>query len=168
MGSTEVTYRTVDSPIGELLLATTDVGLVRVAFDSEGFDEVLQELSEKVGPLVLRASESLDVAAAEVAEYFARSRTSFDLPLDLRLISGFRREVVAHLMQIPYGKTESYAEVATAVGSPQAVRAVGGACAHNPLPLVVPCHRVVRTDGKPGGYLGGADVKDYLLAFESA
>jgi methylated-DNA-[protein]-cysteine S-methyltransferase len=101
-------------------------------------------------------------------EYFAGRRTAFDIALDLRLSTGFRRAVLAHLPEIGYGRTESYAQVATAAGSPKAVRAVGTACARNPLPVVVPCHRVVRSDGSFGGYVGGPDAKQTLLSLETA
>src|SRR5690606_33051107 len=110
----------------------------------------------------------LDGAARELDEYFEGRRRSFDLPLDLRLSTGFRREVVNHLPSIGYGRTESYAQVAAAAGHPRAVRAVGSACATNPLPVVVPCHRVVRSDGTLGGYLGGPEAKTALLALEHA
>jgi methylated-DNA-[protein]-cysteine S-methyltransferase len=164
----DVAYRTVDSPVGTLLLAATPQGLVRVAYDREDHDAVLQRLADRVSPRVLRAPARLDEAARELDEYFTGRRRGFDLALDLRLAHGFRRAVLAHLRQIAYGSTESYAVVAAAAGSPAAVRAVGTACATNPLPLVVPCHRVVRSDGSPGQYIGGADVKQVLLGMESA
>src|SRR5207247_11158259 len=112
--------------------------------------------------------DRLDPAARELEEYFAGRRTAFDLPLDMRLARGFRRTVLAHLPEIGYGHTASYAAVATAAGSPRAVRAVGTACATNPLPVVVPCHRVVRSDGTIGQYVGGVEAKHMLLALESA
>ena len=154
-GVLDIAYRTVDSPVGTLLLAATDEGLIRVAFDREDHDAVLVSLAEKVSPRIMLAPGRLDRAARELDEYFAGSRRAFDLPLDFRLSSGFRRSVLAHLPEIGYGRTESYAQVAAAAGSPRAVRAVGSACATNPLPLVVPCHRVVRSDGSFGGYRGG-------------
>jgi methylated-DNA-[protein]-cysteine S-methyltransferase len=167
-GVLDVAYRTIDSPVGELLLAATGAGLVRVAFPVQGFDDVLAGLAANVSPRVLRAPARLDAAARQLAEYFTGRRTVFDLPLDLRLATGFRRAVLDHLPRIAYGRTESYAQVATAAGSPKAVRAVGTACARNPLPLVVPCHRVVRSDGSYGEYAGGADVKRTLLRMEAA
>jgi methylated-DNA-[protein]-cysteine S-methyltransferase len=106
--------------------------------------------------------------ARQLDEYFAHRRRVFDVPLDLRLSKGFRRSVLAHLQQIPYGMTESYAQVATAAGSPRAACAVGTACATNPVPIVVPCHRVVRSDGSFGGYAGGPDAKQTLLMLEAA
>jgi methylated-DNA-[protein]-cysteine S-methyltransferase len=166
-GVLDIAYRTVDSPVGTLLLAATDDGLIRVAFDREDHDAVLVSLAEKVSPRIMLAPGRLDRAAGELDEYFAGTRRAFDLPLDFRLSSGFRRSVLAHLPEIGYGRTESYAQVATAAGSPRAVRAVGSACATNPLPLVVPCHRVVRSDGSFGGYRGGPEAKRLLLSLES-
>ena len=166
-GILDIVYRTVDSPVGTLLLAATDEGLVRVAFDREDHDAVLVSLAEKVSPRIMLAPGRLDRAARELDEYFAGGRRAFDLPLDFRLSSGFRRSVLAHLPDIAYGRTESYAQVAAAAGSPRAVRAVGSACASNPLPLVVPCHRVVRSDGSFGGYRGGPEAKRLLLTLES-
>ncbi|MGH3098059.1 MAG: methylated-DNA--[protein]-cysteine S-methyltransferase [Streptosporangiales bacterium] len=167
-GILDVAYRTVDTPVGTLLLAATEQGLVRVAYPLEGEDAVLQKLADAVSPRVLHAPGRLDEVARELEEYFGGWRTTFDLPLDLRLAHGFRRTVLAHLPAIAYGHTESYGEVATAVGNPRAVRAVGSACATNPLPVVVPCHRVVRSDGSVGGYAGGTEAKHTLLSLESA
>jgi methylated-DNA-[protein]-cysteine S-methyltransferase len=162
----DVAYRTLDTAVGTLLLAATPVGLVRVAYDVEGHDAVLAALAERVSPRILRAPARLDVTARELDEYFAGTRRAFDVPLDRRLSSGFRAEVLAHLPEIGYGHTESYAQVAAAAGRAKAVRAVGTACATNPLPVVVPCHRVVRADGSWGGYVGGPDAKRALLTLE--
>ena len=167
-GLLDVAYRTLDSPIGALLLAATEQGLVRVAFENEQHERVLEGLAEELSPRILAAPGRLDAAARELDEYFAGARRHFDLPLDLALARGFRRSVLEQLRRIEYGRTASYAAVAAAAGSPRAVRAVGTACATNPLPLVVPCHRVVRSDGGLGGYRGGADAKRVLLALESA
>ncbi len=167
-GLLDVAYRTVDSPVGTLLLAATPLGLTRVAYEREGHDAVLSRLAEQVSPRVLHAPARLDGAARELDEYFAGRRRVFDLPLDMRLAHGFRRTVLTHLRDIAYGSTESYAVVAAAAGSPAAVRAVGTACANNPLPVVVPCHRVVRSDGSSGQYLGGPEVKRQLLSLERA
>jgi methylated-DNA-[protein]-cysteine S-methyltransferase len=167
-GLLDVAYRTVDSPVGTLLLAATPLGLTRVAYEREGHDAVLSRLAEQVSPRVLHAPARLDGAARELDEYFAGRRRVFDLPLDMRLAHGFRRTVLTHLRDIAYGSTESYAVVAAAAGSPAAVRAVGTACANNPLPLVVPCHRVVRSVGSSGQYLGGPEVKRQLLSLERA
>ncbi|SDC46133.1 methylated-DNA-[protein]-cysteine S-methyltransferase [Mycolicibacterium neoaurum] len=168
-GTLDVAYRTVDTAVGPLLLAATPAGLVRVAFLAHDAEEAeLGRLAAKVSPRVLRAPARLDDAAAQIEQYLAGDRTAFDLPLDLRLTAGFRRQVVEHLRDIGYGRRESYADVAAAVGNPKAVRAVGSACGHNPLPLVIPCHRVVRTDGSIGQYAGGAEIKATLLALEAA
>ncbi len=167
-GLVDVAYRVIDSPVGPLLLAATDVGLVRVAFAREGHDAVLESLASSVSARIFRAPARLDATARELDEYFARRRRLFDLPLDFRLASGFRREVLARLPGIAYGHTASYAEVAALTSSPRAVRAVGSACARNPLPLVVPCHRVVRSDGSRGAYVGGAEAKAQLLDLEMA
>ena len=167
-GLLDIAYRTVDTPIGALLLARTEVGLMRVAFAVEGHDAVLDKLADTVSPRILRAPAGLDDTARQLDEYFAHQRTGFDVAMDLRLAQGFRRTVVEHLREIGYGKRESYADVATAVGSPRAVRAVGTACARNPLPVVIPCHRVVRSDGSPGQYAGGAATKLTLLDFEGS
>ncbi len=167
-GVLDVAYRVIDSPVGALLLAATDQGLIRVAFALEDHDAVLQSLADKVSPRILRASGRLDPAARELDEYFAGRRHAFDLPLDWRLSGGFRRTVLNHLPEIGYGHTASYSAVAQLAGNPGAVRAVGTACAKNPLPVVVPCHRVVRSDGAMGGYLGGPAAKRLLLDLEAA
>jgi methylated-DNA-[protein]-cysteine S-methyltransferase len=164
----DVAYRTVDSPVGLLLLAATERGLVKVSFEREGHDEVLDRLAATVSPRILRAPRRLDAAAHELDEYFAGRRHQFGLPLDLQLAHGFRRAVIEHLRDIGYGHTESYADVAQACGSPRAVRAVGTACATNPLPLVLPCHRVVRSDGSLGRYGGGDEAKRWLIDLEAA
>ncbi|MFJ2647749.1 methylated-DNA--[protein]-cysteine S-methyltransferase [Streptomyces sp. NPDC087420] len=167
-GILDVAYRTLDTPAGNLLLAATEQGLVKVAYAVQDHTEVLQKLAETIGPRILRAPARLDEASRQIDEYFAGRRKRFDLPLDWRLSKGFRRDVLSHLGQIGYGHTESYAEVAVASGSPRAVRAVGTACATNPLPVVVPCHRVVRSDGSAGQYVGGVDAKHILLTLETA
>src|SRR5882757_3974722 len=140
----DVAYRTIDSPVGTLLLAATTTGLVRVAYDVEGHDAVLAGLADRISPRVLRAPARLDNAARQIDEYFAKRRTVFEVPVDLRLAEGFRRSVIEHL------------------------RAVGTACAHNPLPVVIPCHRVVRSDGSTGQYVGGPLAKSTLLDLETA
>lgn len=163
----DVAYTTLDSPVGRLLLAATPRGLVRIAFETEESDAVLAGLAEAVSPRVLRAPARLDPVARELDEYFAGRRTAFDLPVDLRLTRGFRREVVETLRDIPFGARASYAALAARTGRPRAVRAVATACATNPVPLVVPCHRVVRSDGRPGEYRGGAAAKLVLLDLEA-
>ncbi|WP_338595840.1 methylated-DNA--[protein]-cysteine S-methyltransferase [Saccharopolyspora sp. SCSIO 74807] len=166
-GVLDIAYRTLDTPVGPLLLAATEQGLLRVAYASEGHAAVLESLAETVSPRVLSAPQRLEAASGQLDEYFAGRRRRFELPLDLRLANGFRRAVLTHLPEIGYGETASYARVAAAAGSPKAVRAVGTACARNPLPVVVPCHRVVRSDGSFGGYLGGPEAKRSLLALEA-
>jgi methylated-DNA-[protein]-cysteine S-methyltransferase len=167
-GILDIAYQTVDSPVGPLLLAATDLGLVRVAYASEDHDKVLQALADRISPRILRAPARLDIAARELEEYFTGRRHSFDVPLDWRLAAGFRSTVLHHLPEIGYGHTATYAAVAQLAGNPKAVRAVGTACATNPLPVIVPCHRVVRSDGGLGGYLGGVDAKRTLLTLEAA
>jgi methylated-DNA-[protein]-cysteine S-methyltransferase len=167
-GLLDVAYRTVDSPVGPLLLAATPRGLVRVAYGIEGHDRVLETLAGSLSPRVLLAPRRLDAAARELEEYFGGQRRAFDLPLDRSLSSGFRLLVQQSLPSIGYGQTRSYREVAELVGNPKAVRAVGTACATNPLPVVVPCHRVLKADGTPGGYVGGPAAKLTLLDLEAA
>jgi len=167
-GILDVAYRTADSPVGPLLLAATEAGLVRVAYASEDHDAVLQALADRISPRVLNAPARLDAAARELGEYFTGQRRRFDLPLDWRLSAGFRRAVLSHLAEIGYGHTASYAEVARLAGNPKAVRAAATACATNPLPVIVPCHRVIYSDGRIGRYLGGPDAKRTLLTLEAA
>ena len=165
-GILDVAYRTIDTPLGALLLAATETGLVRVAYAREDHDVVLEQLTHRISPRVLRVPGRLDAAAREIEEYFEGGRYVFDLPLDLQLASGFRRTVLTHLPDIAYGTTASYAALAAAAGNPRAVRAAGTACATNPLPVVVPCHRVVRSDGGLGQYVGGTEAKRALLTLE--
>lgn len=166
-GLVEVAVARTDSPIGTLTLAATPEGLVRVGFPRET-DTILDELAEEVSPRVVELPRRLDLARRELDEYFAGRRTMFDLAVDLRLAHGFRRQVLELLhTEITFGETCSYAELAAMAGSPRAHRAVGSAMATNPVPIVVPCHRVLRTGGALGGYGGGLDVKRYLLALES-
>jgi methylated-DNA-[protein]-cysteine S-methyltransferase len=168
-GILDVAYRTLDTPVGTLLLAATEQGLVRVAYASENHDAVLQTLADRISPRVLSAPARLDTVAAELGEYFAGRRRSFDVPLDWRLSAGFRRTVLSQLAAgVGYGHTVTYAKIAQLAGNPKAVRAAATACATNPLPVVVPCHRVVLTGGGLGRYLGGADAKRALLTLEGA
>jgi methylated-DNA-[protein]-cysteine S-methyltransferase len=166
-GVLDVAYRVTDTPVGSLLLAATEQGLVRVAYPAQGHDAALAQLARMISPRILAAPGRLDAAACQLEEYFTGRRQVFDLPLDLRLSTGFRRLVLAYLPQIRYGQTESYAQVAAGAGSPRAVRAAGTACATNPLPIVVPCHRVIRSDGSAGPYAGGPEAKRTLLALEA-
>jgi methylated-DNA-[protein]-cysteine S-methyltransferase len=167
-GVLDLAYRTVDSPLGSLLLAATPSGLVQVAFEREDHEEVLDRLAKAISPRILRAPLRLEAAARQLDEYFAGRRHRFDVDVDLSLARGFRRTVLDHLRNIGYGTTATYATIAAASGSPGAVRAVGTACARNPVPVVVPCHRVVRSDGSAGGYRGGPEAKQLLLALEAA
>lgn len=167
-GLLDIAYRTVDTPVGSLLLAASERGLLRVVYPNVGHDSALTALATEVSPRILHAPGRLDEVAHQLDEYFAGRRRAFDVPLDLRLATGFRRAVLAHLPEIGYGHTASYAAVAEAAGSPRAVRAVGTACATNPVPVVLPCHRVVRSDGSSGGYVGGTSAKQTLLTLEAA
>lgn len=164
----EIAYRVVDSPVGSLLLAATEDGLVRLAFAAEDRTAVLDRLAWDLDGRVVERPERLAVAKEQIEEYFAGGRRQFDLPLDLSGAFGWRRAILDRLPAIAYGETASYGEVAAAVERPGAARAVGTACATNPLPIVIPCHRVVRGDGTIGGYLGGPGAKRVLLALEAA
>ncbi|HLR55524.1 MAG TPA: methylated-DNA--[protein]-cysteine S-methyltransferase [Actinomycetales bacterium] len=161
----KVSYTEIDSPIGPLLVAATQVGLIRVVFDNGQWDAALEDLGRRVGPVV-EGRAPLAAVLEQLDEYFDGQRQEFTIDVDLRLANGFRRTALEHLRTIPYGETESYAEVAEAAGSPRAMRAVGSACANNPIPLVIPCHRVVRSDGTLGGYGGGLKIKSTLLEME--
>jgi len=165
-GVLDVAYRTLDTPLGGLLLAGTERGLVKVAYAVQDHEQVLEELAATISPRVLLAPSRLDAAAREVEEYLAGLRRTFDLPLDLRLARGFRRDVLTHLQDIGFGQTASYAALAAAAGSPKAFRAAGSACATNPLPIVVPCHRAILSNGRLGQYVGGLDAKRTLLTLE--
>ena len=163
----DIAYRTVDSAVGPLLLAATPLGLLRVAFANESHDSVLQNLSQRISPRILEAPTRLDPVARQLEEFFTGLRHSFDVALDWSLSQGFRRTVLEHLnTDVGYGTTTSYASLARLSGSPKAVRAVGTACATNPIPIVVPCHRVIRSDGAVGSYRGGPAAKRVLLDLE--
>jgi methylated-DNA-[protein]-cysteine S-methyltransferase len=164
----DIAYATADSPIGPLLVAATPSGLVRLGFQGEDRDAILVELAERVSPRVLEAPARLDAARRELDEYFEGRRDHFDVPVDWQLSRGFRRTVLERLhADVGYGRTVSYLELATMVGNPKASRAVGSAMATNPIPIVVPCHRVLRTGGQLGGYGGGLPAKIRLLELES-
>jgi methylated-DNA-[protein]-cysteine S-methyltransferase len=165
-GLLDVAYATADSPFGQLLLAQTPTGLVRLGLPSQDYDELLADLAERVSPRVVEAPAQLDEARRELDLYFEGKLRSFELPLDWRLSHGFRRRVLRAIASIPYGQTRNYTEMATRAGNERAVRAAGSACGSNPLPLVVPCHRVLRTSGALGGYAGGLPMKEALLALE--
>jgi methylated-DNA-[protein]-cysteine S-methyltransferase len=163
----DIAYRTVDSAVGPLLLAASPRGLLRVAFANESHSAVLDDLATCISPRILEVPTGLDPLARQLDEYFAGHRHTFDVPLDWTLSHGFRREVLGHLANdVSYGTTTSYAALARMSGSPKAVRAVGTACATNPIPIVVPCHRVIRSDGTVGAYRGGPAAKRVLLDLE--
>jgi len=163
----DIAYRTVDSALGPLLLAATPLGLLRVAFANESHDSVLRNLAARISPRILEAPTRLDPVARQLEEFFTGRRHSFDVALDWTLSHGFRRTVLERLnTDIGYGTTTSYAGLARLSGSPNAVRAVGTACATNPIPIVVPCHRVIRSDGAVGAYRGGPTAKRVLLDLE--
>lgn len=167
-GLVDVAVATLDTPLGALLLAAVDGAIVRVAYDVEDHHVVLEDLARDLSPRLLLADVPVLAAArSQLEEYFTGARTAIDVPVDLRLARGaFRREVLALLPTIPPGETRTYAQLAAAAGRPRAVRAVGSGCATNPVPLLVPCHRVLRTGGALGGYLGGVDRKRWLLDHE--
>lgn len=168
-GLVDVAVQRHDSPLGTLLIGATEAGLVRVGLPAEDEDAVLDELARRVSARVLVAPrDSLTRARRQLDEYFAGRRRAFDVALDWRLTAGFRREVLLATARIPYGRTASYREVATQAGSPAAVRAAGTALATNPLPILVPCHRVLRSGGAIGAYRGGSEAKAALLRLEGA
>jgi methylated-DNA-[protein]-cysteine S-methyltransferase len=168
-GLLDVAYASVDSPLGPLVVAATPRGLVRVAYTEPGSrDEVLEDLAARVSPRVLEAPARLDEPRRELDEYFAGRRTEFDLPIDWSVLRGFTLKVLRETARIDFGELRSYADVASAAGSPRAVRAAGNALGANPMPVVVPCHRVVRTGGTLGGYTGGVERKEFLLRLEGS
>ena len=165
-GLIDVAYSTVDSPLGPLLAASTDRGLVQLSYPRQDTDEMLERLARKISPRVFEAPARFDELRRELDEYFERRRREFELPLDWRLTRGFVCTVLKQTNRIPYGETRSYAEMAELAGSPRAFRAAGSALGANPIPIVVPCHRVLRSGGGLGGYGGGLDVKRRLLQIE--
>ena len=166
-GLLDVAYSTVDSPLGPLMVAATPRGLVRVSYSQfRDDDAVLADLARRVSPRVLEAPARLDGARRELDEYFEGRRTEFDLPIDWALTRGFTTEVLRATAAVGFGQTTTYAEVAGAAGSPRAVRAAGNSLGSNPMPIVVPCHRVLRTGGALGGYTGGVERKEFLLRLE--
>jgi methylated-DNA-[protein]-cysteine S-methyltransferase len=166
-GLVDIGWAVEDTPIGPLTLAATPAGVVRIGFGRE--DVVLDELASEVSPRVVHLPGRLDEVRRELEEYFGGRRRSFDVPVDRRLSRGYRRTVLEALSRVvPYGHTVSYKELAERTGNPKASRAVGSAMATNPIPIVVPCHRVLRTGGALGGYGGGLDTKVWLLRHEGA
>jgi methylated-DNA-[protein]-cysteine S-methyltransferase len=169
-GLTDVAYATVDTPLGTALVAGTERGLLRVMLPNDSVDRVLEQISSDVSPRVLELPARLDRERRELSEYFEGRRHAFDLDLDWRLTpSGFYRRVLrAASRKLPFGVTASYGEVAGWAGSPRAYRAAGTALASNPIPIVVPCHRVLRAGGELGQYGGGPEMKEWLLRLEGA
>jgi len=166
-GLLDVAYSSVDSPLGPLVVAATPKGLVRVSYtEFRGQDEVLEDLARRVSPRVLEAPAKLDPVRRELDEYFDGRREDFDIAIDWSYLAGFTREVLRATAAIPFGDVSTYAGVAEAAGSPRAVRAAGNALGANPMPVVVPCHRVLRTGGALGGYTGGLERKEFLLRLE--
>jgi methylated-DNA-[protein]-cysteine S-methyltransferase len=167
-GLAEVSYAPIDSPLGTLVLAATKRGLVRVAFPEESLDTVLERLADRISPRVVEASAPLERPRRELEEYFDGRRQRFELALDWTLVGQFGQRVLRATAAIPYGGVLSYGEVAAEAGSPRGSRAAGNALGANPIPIVVPCHRVLRSGGAIGGYAGGADRKHWLLELEGA
>jgi len=166
-GLVDVAVTTMDSPIGPLLLMATRRGLVRIAFESENRDEVLGEVAAQLSPRILEAPRRLDAVRRELDGYFTGGLRDFDLDIDWSLVRPFARRVLRRASHIPYGSVASYRDVAVEVGTPRGARAVGNALGSNPIPIVVPCHRVVRTGGALGGYGGGLPRKRWLLDLET-
>jgi methylated-DNA-[protein]-cysteine S-methyltransferase len=163
----DVAVTTMDTPIGTLLLMATTKGLVRLAFEDENRDDVLGEVAAGVSPRILDSPRRLDPVRRELERYFAGTLRDFEVPIDWSLTGAFARKVLHRTARIPYGSVASYGEVAFGVGTPRGARAVGNALGSNPIPVVVPCHRVVRTGGAIGGYGGGLPRKRWLLALEA-
>lgn len=167
-GLVDVAYGLLDTPLGTLIVAVTPRGLVRIAYPGEGEEQVLEELAEGVSPRVLLAPERTDEARRELDAYFAGSRQRFDLPIDWSLVHGFTLGVLRATAQVPYGRVATYGEMAASAGSPRAARAAGNALHINPIPIVVPCHRIVPASGGIGKYGGGEERKAFLLDLEGA
>ncbi|MBK5117697.1 MAG: methylated-DNA--[protein]-cysteine S-methyltransferase, partial [Thermoleophilia bacterium] len=161
-------YSSVDSPVGTLMVAGTDEGLVRLGLAGTDHGSMLEQLAAAIGPRVVETSVRFDPLRRELEEYFEGRRRRFEFPLDWRLTSGFVRTVLERTAEIPFGSTRTYAEMATLAGSPRAFRAAGSALGANPIPILVPCHRVLRKGGGLGGYAGGLDTKRTLLRIEGA
>jgi len=165
-GLLDVAYAQVDSPFGPLTVAATSRGLVRVAYPERPLDDVLTNLAEEISARVLEAPARLDPIRRELDEYFEGRLRRFSEPIDWSLTRGFARKVLEATAKIDFGQVRTYGEVAASAGSPRAVRAAGNGLGSNPLPVVVPCHRVVRTGGALGGYTGGLERKEFLLTLE--
>lgn len=164
----DVAYAEIDSPIGELIVFVTPRGLLRVKYADEPIEGVLADVAAKVSPRILRAPARTDEARHELEAYFGLRRRAFNLPIDWSLVHGFAGRILRQTARIPFGDVRSYGQLAAQAGSPRAARAVGNALGSNPIPIVVPCHRVLHADGGLGGYSGGLDRKRYLLALEGS
>ena len=168
-GLLDVAYATLDSPVGELVVAATERGLVRIGLPGQPLERVLEQLAEGVSPRVMSYPRRLDEARRELDQYFAGKRERFELPVDWRLShAGFYRRVLRATAKVPFGEVITYGQAAERAGSPRAFRAAGSALGSNPVPIVVPCHRVVRAGGELGNYGGGPDMKRFLLELEHA
>ena len=167
-GVIDVAYAVVPSPVGDLIVATTRRGLVRIGFPTEAPQDVVEELSVLLSPRVLEAPAKLDEVRRELDEYFEGRRTTFEVPVDMSLTRGFTRKVLQATARIPFGSVSTYRDVARKAGNDRAYRAAGNALGSNPIPIVVPCHRVLHSGGGLGGYGGGLDVKRFLLDLEHA
>lgn len=165
-GLVDLAYAVIPSPLGDLVLAASPRGLVTVAYEDDRLDAVLDKLAARTSPRLLELPARLDPARRELDEYFGGRRRRFDVALDWALVQGFTRRVLEATARIPYGAASTYLEVAGRAGSPRAVRAAGNALGANPMPIVVPCHRVLRTGGGLGGYTGGLERKRFLLELE--
>ncbi len=165
-GLLDVAHGTYDSPLGTLTVMVTPRGLVRLSYPGEQVPAQLDEIAARVSPRILEAPELTDPVRRQLDEYFAGKRHAFDVPIDWRLVAGFAGNVLRATTRIPFGAVSSYREVATAAGSPNAYRAAGNALGSNPIPIVVPCHRVLHAGGGLGGYTGGVERKRFLLTLE--
>jgi methylated-DNA-[protein]-cysteine S-methyltransferase len=165
-GLLDVAYSLADSPFGKLLVAVTPNGVIEIEYPNHDFDRALEDLAARVSPRVLESPRATERVRRQLEEYFAGNRRSFTVGVDLSLVHGFTRKVLEQTARIPFGAVSTYREVATGAGSPLAVRAAGNALGSNPIPIVVPCHRVLRTGGGLGGYTGGIERKVKLLELE--
>jgi methylated-DNA-[protein]-cysteine S-methyltransferase len=164
----DVAYAPLDSPVGPLVVAATRRGLVKISYVDEDPEFVIEDLAARISPRVLEAPERLDDVRRELDQYFEGTRTDFDIAIDWRLTAGFTRKVLRATARVPYGSTSTYRAVASKAGSPRGSRAAGNALGSNPIPIVVPCHRILHSGGGMGGYTGGIDKKIYLLSLEGA
>jgi methylated-DNA-[protein]-cysteine S-methyltransferase len=165
-GVLDVAYGFADSPLGPLTVVVTGRGLVRLSYAHEAVDEQLEEIATRISPRILASPDRIDAVRRQLDEYFAGDRRRFDVPIDWSLVRGFTGDVLRATARIPFGAVSSYRDVAAEAGSPNAYRAAGNALGSNPIPIVVPCHRVLHAGGGLGGYTGGLERKEYLLRLE--